>query len=789
MQRVAQDWLVLVDLTEDSALAVGVVTGLQFLPMVLLAPWAGLIADRFEKRRILQVSQAMQGLLAAGLGALVMAGAAQVWHVYVFALALGVVTAFDAPARQTYVTSLVPAEDLPNAIGLNAATFHLGRLLGPASAGLLIAWVGTGPVFLINGLSFGFTVAVLAMTRTRSPGQGTGGLSGLERMREAAVYVRTRGDILLVLFLVFVVGTFGLNFQLTTAVMARLEFGRGPESYGLLGTFLAVGSLSGALLAASRKRARMRLVVGAVLAFGVTSSVAALMPTYWTFAIVPGPGRAERPDPDDGGQRHRPAVHPAGAARAGDGAVLRGVHRRHADRCAGDRLGGGDLRGALDHRRGGRHRPGRRVGGPGVPGPSLGGRPALRRRRPPPTAAGHLPARGRARPPGGLMEPLATALAEVRGLLVGPDLVRAVAAGRRRGAQPDVPRVELRAVTVSAGRRVVLTERHERAPLTRTLADDDLAVAVDALLGEPYGNWHVEHTAGTLQLRVTKRGEAQVHRGGPPSADGPQPAATGHDRAKQHRLAPDDPLFDAVGAGAAKRRQVDAFLGRLDDVVPDQPTDRPLRVVDLGCGNAYLTLAAHRWLSRRGPVETVGVDVREDVIARNTALVARIGETGVRFVVDSAGSWQPDAAPDVVLALHACDTATDEALAQAVGWGARAVLAAPCCHQDLRRQVDARAADAVAGAGAALRPMLRDGILRSRLLDTVTDALRADLLRLHGYRTDAVELVDPEHTPRNTLLRAVRSGAAAPVGLAAEVDATCHALGVRPRLADLLGRP
>lgn len=407
-----------------------------------------------------------------------------------------------------------------------------------------------------------------------------------------------------------------------------------------------------------------------------------------------------------------------------------------------------------------------------------------------------------------MAEPLAVALAEVRGLLLSDDLVRAVAAGRRRGATPRVPRVELRPVTVSAGRRVVLTERHEDAPLTRTLDEDGLAAAVDELLGEPFGNWHVDHAGGTVQLRVTKKGEAQVHRAGVPAApelvrggpaaDGPavdrpaagRPAVGSHDRVKQHRLAPDDPLFDALGAGAAKRRQVDAFLGRLDDVVPDQPTDRPLRVVDLGCGNAYLTLAAHRWLSRRGPVTTVGVDVRADVITRNARLVEQIGETGVSFVVDSAGAWQPDEAPDVVLALHACDTATDEALAQAVGWGARAVLAAPCCHQDLRRQVDARggaAVDgAVSGAAADLRPMLRDGILRARLLDTVTDALRADLLRLHGYRTDAVELVDPEHTPRNTLLRAVRTDAQPPAGLAEEVEATCVALGVRPRLAELL---
>lgn len=386
-------------------------------------------------------------------------------------------------------------------------------------------------------------------------------------------------------------------------------------------------------------------------------------------------------------------------------------------------------------------------------------------------------------------EPLAPALAEVRTLLLSDQLVRAVAAGRRRGARPQVARVELRPVVVSAGRRVMLTERHEQAPVTRTLADHELAEAVDGLLAEPYGNWHVDVVGHTVQVRITKRGEAQVHRATTSEADGApaQPSVVvSHDRAKQHRLSPDDPLFHAVGASAAKRRQVDAFLGRLDDVVGPPPAGRALRVVDLGCGNAYLTLAAHRWLSRRGPVTTVGVDVRDDVVTRNRDLVERIGESGVTFVVDDAGSWQPDETPDVVLALHACDTATDDALAQAVRWQATVVLAAPCCHHHLRRQVDARGTDATAASEPGLRPMLRDGILRSRLLDTVTDALRADLLRLHGYRTDAVEFVDPEHTPRNTLLRGVRTGDAAPAGLADEVDATCAALGVRPRLAELL---
>ena len=377
-------------------------------------------------------------------------------------------------------------------------------------------------------------------------------------------------------------------------------------------------------------------------------------------------------------------------------------------------------------------------------------------------------------------EALAPALAEVRALLLGGDLVRAVAAGRRRGAAPRASRVELRAVEVSAGARLLLTEAGERGPATRTLTLDDAAAAVDGLLAEPFGNWHVETRLGTVQLRVTKKGEAQVHRAVADRSGVPDP----HDRAKQHLLAPDDPLFGVIGADAAKRRQVDAFLRLLRPVVPDYP-GRPLRVVDLGCGNGYLTLAAHRWLSGLHPVETVGVDVREDVVARTGALAQQLGETGVRFVAADAGSWEPEEPPDIVLALHACDTATDEALARAVGWQAPVVLAAPCCHHDLRAQTAGRSPSAVE---PALRGAFRHGILRQRLLDTLTDSLRTDLLRLAGYRSEAVELVDPEHTPRNTLLRAVRTDAPAPAGLAEEVTATCEALGVTPRLAQLLSR-
>lgn len=286
MQRVAQDWLVLTELTDDSGTAVGITTGLQFLPMLLLAPVAGAVADRFSRRRVLFATQSLMGALSLVLGVLVVTDLAQLWHVYVLAGLLGVGAAFDAPARQAFVSEMVPAEDLPNAVGLNSASFHAGRLIGPGVAGLLIFWFGTGPVFLINGITFG--AVVLSLTRMRiadlrpaaRPDAGKGSI------REGLAYVRARPDIMLVLTIVGVVGTFGLNFQITMALMARLEFDKGSGEFGLLGSVMAIGSLAGALLAARRERPRLGLVVGASLAFGVASTVAALMPVYWMFALA-----------------------------------------------------------------------------------------------------------------------------------------------------------------------------------------------------------------------------------------------------------------------------------------------------------------------------------------------------------------------------------------------------------------------------------------------------------------------------------------------------------------------
>jgi SAM-dependent methyltransferase len=359
-------------------------------------------------------------------------------------------------------------------------------------------------------------------------------------------------------------------------------------------------------------------------------------------------------------------------------------------------------------------------------------------------------------------EPLEPALARLRPLLADPErLVRAIGAGRRRGAHPAFARAELRPVRLKAGLRLQVTTTDGRTPTssirtTNHTSGADAEHAVDALLAEPFANWHVETRDETVQLRVTKSGEAQVHRQVVAASEAP----TDHDRAKRHLLDPGDPLFGALGADADKRRQVDAFLrqlvaaaGRTIERVRGQ--GRPLRVVDLGCGNAYLTFAAHRYLTGLLPdgVRTLGVDVRADLVARNARVADELGLAGLEFGVGTIEAADPGGEVDVVLALHACDTATDDALARAVAWRAPVVLAAPCCHHDIQRQLD----EARAAGHAPPEPhaaLVRHPILRERFADVLTDTLRSQLLRLAGYRVDVVEFVDSRHTPRNALLRA-----------------------------------
>jgi MFS family permease len=285
MQRIAQDWLV-IQLADNDGIALGITTGLQFLPMLLLGPWGGMLADRYSKRKLLILTQVFMGVTAVTLGVLDLTGVVAVWHVFVLAALLGLGTAVDNPARQSFVVEMVGSDDLPNAVGLNSASFNLGRVIGPALAGLLIEVFDTGPVFLINGVSF--LAVILALLRMRTddldpaPRAGRGPGQVLEGIR----YVRGRPDLVMVMALVFFVGTFGMNFQITTALMATEVFGKGAGEFGLLGSIMAIGSLTGALLAASRGRPRLRLLLLAAAAFGVVEVVAGLMPTYASFAIA-----------------------------------------------------------------------------------------------------------------------------------------------------------------------------------------------------------------------------------------------------------------------------------------------------------------------------------------------------------------------------------------------------------------------------------------------------------------------------------------------------------------------
>ncbi len=286
MQRIAQDWLVLTVLTHDSGASVGLVMSLQFGPPILLMPLAGMAADRFDRRRLLIVTQSAMAVLALGLGLLTLLGVVRLWQVYAFAGVLGCVSSFDAPARQTFVAELVGDEGLPNAVALNSTLFNGARLVGPAVAGLMIAAVGSGWVFVINALSFVAVIGALAAMRTaelRRPPPAPAGPSGIV---EGFRYLRGRPDLIVALTMLFLVGTYGLNFPIFISTMSVSAFHGGPDLYGALSSCMAVGSVAGALLVAGRKRPHLVLLRVSALSFGVACALAAAMPGPWSFGIV-----------------------------------------------------------------------------------------------------------------------------------------------------------------------------------------------------------------------------------------------------------------------------------------------------------------------------------------------------------------------------------------------------------------------------------------------------------------------------------------------------------------------
>lgn len=285
MARVAQDWLVLTILTQNSALALGIVTGLQFLPTALLSVWAGSLADRFDKRKFLMLTQAGMAVTGLALAVLVLGGWVTLWQVYLLAFLQGIAAAFDAPARQAFAPEMVPKHLIGNSVGLNTTSFHAARLIGPAIAGLSIAAWGVGPAIALNAVSF---VAVLAALAAMDPRELNPAPRGPREggVREGLRYVRQRPDIILVMFMVFMLGTFGMNFQLTNALMATSVFHVGPEEFGYMSSVMAIGSLTAGLLAARRTEVPMRLIVTALAGFTAVMIVMSLASGFYFYLAL-----------------------------------------------------------------------------------------------------------------------------------------------------------------------------------------------------------------------------------------------------------------------------------------------------------------------------------------------------------------------------------------------------------------------------------------------------------------------------------------------------------------------
>ncbi len=286
MQRIAQDWLVLTVLTHKNAAAVGLVVGLQFGPQLLLLPLTGWAADRLDRRKLIFATQAAMGALALGLGLLTLSGWVQLWHVYVFAFLLGCVAAFDAPARQTFVSELVGEAGLANAVALNSASFNAARMIGPAIAGVLIAAVGSGWAFMINAASFVAVLVALLRLRVGELHGGRRAERGGGGLVEGFSYVWRRPDLRVILFMLFLIGTFGLNFAIYISTMAVAVFHVGAGRYGLLTSTMAIGSVTGALMSARRAKPSLKVLFVAAALFGLGCAVAAASPNPWVFALV-----------------------------------------------------------------------------------------------------------------------------------------------------------------------------------------------------------------------------------------------------------------------------------------------------------------------------------------------------------------------------------------------------------------------------------------------------------------------------------------------------------------------
>ncbi|MDP1851269.1 MAG: MFS transporter [Candidatus Planktophila sp.] len=283
-QRIAQDWLVL-ELTSNNGTYLGLVTAVQFAPVLLFSLHSGALADRLDKRKVLIITNLFGGAASIALGLLVITEVVQLWHVFALAGVLGISTAIDGPVRQAFTSEIVGHDDLPNAVSLNSANFNAGRLIGPAVSGLLIAAFGTGPSFLVNGASYFFVITALLKLETKGFFHQDEAKS-LGNIREGIAYAKARPDIYVVMIMVFFLATFGLNMQIFNALMATQEFGLGPADFGLMGTFIAIGSLTGAIGSARLERFRStRFVIVGGMLFSITIVVLAFIPNYTMYIL------------------------------------------------------------------------------------------------------------------------------------------------------------------------------------------------------------------------------------------------------------------------------------------------------------------------------------------------------------------------------------------------------------------------------------------------------------------------------------------------------------------------
>lgn len=288
LQRVAQDWYVLTVLTDHDSGQVGIVTALQFLPIILFSALAGVLADRISGRRLLQCTQAGVGLVSLVMGLVVLTGTGELWHQYILAFVSGTISAVDTPARQAFVGELVPPDKMANAVALNATAFHAARLIGPASAGLFIDWWGVGPVFLIDAGMFAAPIIALFLMRADRLYPRTLIPRARGQLREGIAYVRGRTDICIILVTIFVVSALGMNFQLTSALMATTVFGKSAGSFGVLSTFMALGSILGST-AVARRTPRLRAILMGAAFYGTAEILLGLSPSYWWFAFLAVP--------------------------------------------------------------------------------------------------------------------------------------------------------------------------------------------------------------------------------------------------------------------------------------------------------------------------------------------------------------------------------------------------------------------------------------------------------------------------------------------------------------------